>query len=536
MDKKINLPSYGSLLLAFIFLQPLLDNYYFLNDSRFQVAGFSFVTIFRFMALACFFVWACRRRLLPRPALWACLAYGFLSALYFCGHHLAAQRLLLPSGLELHYSLPSEAFYILRLAYPLILLLLLYFSGLQRRHLLLCLLATAALISGLIIVTNLLGLSLNSYSNEPIKGSIISWFLSGSQQPDPNHLPSKAFFVFANQAAAIQILLLVPVFLFFIRHTTFISTLILAAQLVASAMLGTKLAAFGSLAVLACCLGLHFFGLLIPAPGRQRRYRALLLACLILLGGGFLVYKGPALRLLDILNNTIRQENTRREEHMRREEQARREQERQRDEGKEASSGSESPEAAYIRKNYKRLRINPQFILESYPYTQDEEFWLAIMKEAPERILNYRYLETAMIRRVKELGGGRIHDFFGISYNKMLSVFNIERDLLAQYYSLGYLGLLLFFVPYPLILAYLLYRLIRRRSWPSLGQLCLAAAVLATFATGYLTGNVLDSIYVMTLLSAVLALLALDILPRGTAVASTEQSRSLTKIHNGEGI
>ena len=100
----------------------------------------------------------------------------------------------------------------------------------------------------------------------------------------------------------------------------------------------------------------------------------------------------------------------------------------------------------YIREHYKK--INATFILEAYPYEYDPDFWYAMLQQPAEKRIDNRFIEMAMIERAKELGGSTIHTLFGISYEKMTSFFNIERDLVSQYYSMGIIGLILFFGPF----------------------------------------------------------------------------------------
>ena len=70
-----------------------------------------------------------------------------------------------------------------------------------------------------------------------------------------------------------------------------------------------------------------------------------------------------------------------------------------------------------------------------------------LRQPAANRIDN-RFVEIAMIQRAEELGGSPVHALLGISHDKMLSFFNIERDLVAQYYSMGIIGVVLFSAPF----------------------------------------------------------------------------------------
>ncbi|WP_242865153.1 O-antigen ligase family protein, partial [Paraclostridium sordellii] len=64
------------------------------------------------------------------------------------------------------------------------------------------------LISGTIVITNIFEVSLNSYTNEVIKANIFEWFTGAYDKYNYSSLASKGIFNFANQIAAVLVLLL----------------------------------------------------------------------------------------------------------------------------------------------------------------------------------------------------------------------------------------------------------------------------------------------------------------------------------------
>ena len=54
----------------------------------------------------------------------------------------------------------------------------------------------------------------------------------------------------------------------------------------------------------------------------------------------------------------------------------------------------------FIANNYDFYHINPQFIIVSYPYEYDVEFWFNIMNMSLAERTNFRYVEELMLKRV----------------------------------------------------------------------------------------------------------------------------------------
>lgn len=158
----------------------------------------------------------------------------------------------------------------------------------------------------------------------------------------------------------------------------------------------------------------------------------------------------------------------------------------------------------YIEENYKRLKINEKFILEAYPYKLDPEFWYAILQEPAANRLNNRFLEISMVQRAKELGGSSVHTLLGISYTKMVSFFNIERDIVSQYYSMGIVGVILFLGPIILLFLVALYLLFRKfQNNFNLTNTLLISSLGIVLIAGFISGNTLDNLFVTILMAVI---------------------------------
>ena len=66
----------------------------------------------------------------------------------------------------------------------------------------------------------------------------------------------------------------------------------------------------------------------------------------------------------------------------------------------------------FIEENYKDLKINENFILNSYPYQYDIDFWYDILQLEENKRIDYRFLETKMIQRVVEINNNKLGNIY----------------------------------------------------------------------------------------------------------------------------
>ncbi len=143
----------------------------------------------------------------------------------------------------------------------------------------------------------------------------------------------------------------------------------------------------------------------------------------------------------------------------------------------------------FVKQHYQAYALNPKFVLKAYPYQRDPDFWIGIMRQPGELRMQNRYVETAMLNRVRAHHKQPLDDWLGISYTRVSNIFNLERDYVSQIYSLGLIGMLLFVGPSLLLPAYALLQWWRRKS-ARLMALILASGFMVMAA--FYSGNVLD--------------------------------------------
>jgi len=149
----------------------------------------------------------------------------------------------------------------------------------------------------------------------------------------------------------------------------------------------------------------------------------------------------------------------------------------------------------YIEENYISSNINQNFILNRYPYQYDVDFWYDIIKSNNPLKADYRFLEEAMVKRVFKINNNKFDVFFGITYTRVQNIFNIEKDFVMQYYSLGIIGLILLLGPYIIILLlWILKILYRKLKNLELTPLLAFTTICMIFFVAYYSGNLLNSL------------------------------------------
>ena len=225
-------------------------------------------------------------------------AYFALCIVYFVIHHItnATFNSVVPG--DFGYSMINEAYYVVRLILPFIILFLTYQLSISRESFYRVLEILCLLISGTIVLSNLFKISLSSYTNEVIKDNIFAWFTNNTYRPV--ELTSKGFFSYANQISALMMFLF-PVMLY--RMTDkfcWWRVCIVIAQALAMIMIGTKTAAYGVLLELGTFALVMLFCALIQKKLNRatlRRYRgAILTICVALILSGVILQKSPVLQ------------------------------------------------------------------------------------------------------------------------------------------------------------------------------------------------------------------------------------------------
>ena len=486
---------YSALLIGLVLAQPFLDTYYLYTDEvAAHTGGITLpplLVILFTAAITMAYMIKYRGGRTGKTLLW----YLGICAVYFVMHHIscASFNSFVPGNFN--YSVTHEAYYVARLIVPMALIYLTWEVGFSPRDYLRTSCVLGAICGVLIVATNLLGVALCSYTNSPIYGSIFKWSqILTSEEMLPKYFASKAFFSYANQVSVVLTGLFPLLCYEMALKPRWYNAANAVVMVFAMLMLGTMTAAIGVILEL-CVLAVVFAVWVLYNRKKLGEYKKRIVA-LVLVGAllaGILaafIPGSPAIRNMKVTQSVdISSKMERFSLNM---------------------SGSVMTDAQYkeyctfVLYNYKAAGIAWAFVYVYYPYERDPAFWVAMIRnyKAGEN-QNYRSLETRVIQRVSQVDGSAWNKWLGISATRETNIVKIERDITAQYYSMGILGVILFFGAYFAVIiaavAAILRSMIRKKKFPLL-LVMLTMSFCVMMVMGYYCGNSLDMTFLSTYL------------------------------------
>lgn len=497
MNEKIK-----KMLFYFILIQPFLDVYWLYHGKFADLLPFTLPTIIRILAvfvIFCMFFSQKQNWQKIGKDKWL-IAYLLILVIYSFLHLWHVKNFISLSPNSYGYSASGEIFYLIRMFLPLAIIYFTKEISLSRKDFRTIIEWLSGLFSGTIVISNLFVISLRSYETGFISANIFEWFVN------PNigysHMASKGFFNFTNMVGAV-LFMLVPIMLYYLFSSFNWKIAVLTAiHALAMIELGTKVAAIGLLAGLPLSILIYLIHAYL-FRNTVKSAKAVIVALLIELAAFAIMPFGPVIQRYNYEIKLARESDHNLTE-----------EKKILAEGLlKFPSGSQRDKflKEYIKENYHAYALNKRFVFKSYPYEQDPEFWLKIMKEPGQKRMENRHLETEMLNQVLATNNSKLDKFFGISYIRQNNIFNLERDFISQVYSLGWIGMLLFIGPYLAILIYAVFKWITDKRMRSYLITSLIMAIAFMLASAYLSGNVMDFLTASIILAFVEGSLLLEI-------------------------
>lgn len=519
-------------LMLFLILQPVLDIYILFKPAVADFFGFSPATIIRILfigVLGLLFLFTNKFN----KKYWWFVVYGALVVLYTVLHHINALEFNSVSKDGFGYNLISELFYLIRMLMPLFMIVLSAHYKFEDKKMEKLITWLVILLAGSIVVTNLLGISLGSYSKVQIEGNIFQWF-NPNNDLDYMDFASKGFFNDPNRISALMVLITPLLFYVFVKNPNKKNGFLLILQCLGMYMLGTKVAVLGFFVLLFASICIYLFFVLIKKELTWNK-KIFAFFMIFFVAAGALLYWTPAIDRTMI-------DQTREENHKKNVKGERSEEEKKIKkideqllklikvdedgaiyfdelftEEKDVTYVSKSQIYTidkvksekilneFIEENYLDFSINPEFILNSYPYENDPYFWYKIMKWSLMERTNFRMVERAMLERVKTINANPADDYLGITFTRMSNIFDLERDFLSHYYTLGLFGLCLFLFPYLIIFFLAVFMMLYHyKEKFTFRNVMLMLGIAITLFAAYYSGNCMDGLVVTLILGFVM--------------------------------
>lgn len=475
------------ILIAFICIQPLLDTIWFYDGTIPEIFGFTIPTILRLGVvgvLAILTLWGFRNnRLVKFFAI-----YLAVVLVYYIAHVLHCKNFHSVNPIDFNYSAFGEAVYIMRMMIPMFIILYCVVSEITNKKFELLTVLVTLVMSLCTFITNILKISLGSYTNERIHGNIFDWFLHKGSFTS-NELASKGFLYFSISSTVM--LITYPYILYmFMRDKKKEYAILAFLEAIALLMIGTKITAYGTLMMTVIMLFVYLFCGVVKKDFKVDR-RVICIITIFIVALTCTFYYSPA-KLKQSFDSEyakqsdkddIKKKKNHKSTNFRRD---------------------ENSMINFIEGNLHFISIKEEFLEDSYNYKEDPLFWYDVIRDyTPSLRMQNRIVEKLMLERVKSINNDPKDNWLGIGYTRTSNIYNLEKDFLYQYYSIGYIGAFLLTGPYIILIILAIFKMLFRfKNKMNIKNCSLILGTGFTCCSAYFSGNTLESLGITIVLAA----------------------------------
>lgn len=334
-------------------------------------------------------------------------------------------------------------------------------------------------ICGSIVLCNFFKLGYSSYSFNYIKYNIFDWFKNINGYFED--FSGKGFFHLANQIVGV-VLLFYPILINEVKENKKVMDIVLLNVCSLSMlMIGNRTSSAGPLIILIFSFVIYLFLVTIKKEKLSVKYILILVFSMIFIN--IFLYNAPIVKrdkyyndldnsIIDVTDNVDKREVI----------------------NKYISDNKDNTVNISTRDILLDKNLNINFIDNYYPYDQDQEFWDNLVNSNID-FKDSRLIELKIAQRLVELSNNKLYKFVGIGYYKIISVCNIERDYVMQYYSVGILGLVIFVGFYFIIYIKMLFKVfINLDKKFNYLNIMLLSGIGINLIVAYLSGNILNAL------------------------------------------
>ncbi len=474
-----------NILIIFMILEPLLDLYFLYSDNIINIFKFSPATIIRmiFILVMVIFIIILNKKKLNKKNLVIFIMIYLAYSLF----HLYNGTLFKGVSTYHEYSLFKEAFYLVRMTCPLVLFYLTYKNDIDYQDTKKIIIIVYFIFSSIMVLTNLVGIARVSYGvikRETIIGNFLMWFKPGIYNTYTyEYFASKGLFSYANPLSSLMVSFL-PLLVYIVlkEKTNFFNIITLFLTILAMIMLGTRIAGIGMYLVFIFSLIIYVSYSLIK---NKKVFTKNFIICLSFLLIFLVIYKyTPAANR--VINDDYETNSTEKQD-------ADLKLIKLKDEIKDLEQNEKKEkEIEFLDEYAKYYGFKEHYYFDAYPYQEDPEFWFDLLEVPYQDRNDNRKIKTLITKRVFELNNNKLDYLVGFSFERSMNADNyMENDIIAQFYSMGILGLILFIFPYFYLICYALYKIIKEKKFTYLNITYIIVISLIYF-TSILSGNVFD--------------------------------------------
>lgn len=534
--KKLN----NVILTILILIEPFLDTY-FLYNCGVEIFGFKISTIIRYTLLGALLLLLLIQDRFRNKRM-GLIIYFVIFIVYLVLHHVNALNFisLVPGNFD--YSLIEELFYISRYFFPLILIYYLNTVPISNNFFKKVIVIFSLIVSISVIFSNIFLLSKSSYYDYNISYNIFDWFVK-----DISYSTASTRGFFYATIVMTNLLLITPyIYNLYYKEGKYLYLTAIVCNMFALFMAGTKACTLGFIiiAIMMCIIYL-FFSVIIKEfkidLGKLFASITIVIMCFVLLPNS------PMTQRFFLTNDMFKNNKNDDNQIITKP-----------DHNSGNSFGDsiivDDPDSnkyelneyydleninkiedkkkrkilikKYIAKNYDNLGITSDLLINSYSFKYDYEFWTnIILNETAEQKADNRNIQTKIFERIKEINSSKMDDLFGLTYSRTSKIFNLERDFLYQYYSLGIVGVLLFLGPLVLLLLVCMIKMLRNRKLLNMENTSLCFGVGLLLCVALYSGNMLDNLGIIIMLGFVEGYLVSNVFFNKTEIKKVKKTK-----------
>ncbi|MEG1597213.1 MAG: O-antigen ligase family protein [Bacilli bacterium] len=445
--KFLNRINIKKILLIFLMIQPILDIYIFFEKRVTSIIGFSPSTIIRIVVIGILFLLIVISIKYTKKYLLFSL-YIVILLVYLYLHYINVLNISSKIPSNYSFSIITELFYIIRMLLPLIIAFITYHLKITKEDVKKVVFTITIMISATIIITNILCLSISSYSTNDvlIKTNIFEWFMGANKYFTNVELSSRGIFNSANQMGTLLNILLPITCFFAITKKNIYSKIVVFLQIIALIMIGSRVSSYTWIATLFVMIIIYLFFTVVKKTYKFDKniiLYFLIVGCLC----------GITLQYAPIQNRYFADYYKDKAEAM--ENKLVLEKEKIDDMIKYEGLSYNAKELVenFIGQYYSCYFLPKIFVEEIYNYHQDPMFWYDVVSMPYSSRSDSRQIEQLITKHIYKLNDNANDKYFGMSFSRFRNAgLYLEKDFIVHFYTLGIIGSSLLVYPYLLLL------------------------------------------------------------------------------------
>lgn len=505
------------LLVIFLAIQPILELIItWSKNGKFIIGGMSLGTVIRYFLLAIIVMLAILNNLKRKSTkifIVTMIVYGGYTICQFINIRNFDIMLL---GTSINKGIIANVMYISKYIIPVCVVYLVYILNFRYKELKIVTIVAIMTVSLIIIVTNLAGIDFVSYSfedNTKVAANIIKWFDSSYEYTDWRMLTSRGLFSSGNELSAFFILLLPLTLCIALKEKKDIYFIVPFLQMLAMLLISTRISVYGSILVLIASILMYIVYMLFNK--KIVKDKCIMIVVLVVLYGIFFTFS-PFKNRIKVgdggVNKYVNEEK--------------------KVPTLELSEFDNTEDRIFIKENFQKELIPYDMIDRVYSYLEHTDFWVHIIKDVNiEERNNSRKLKTFILSDIKENKNGRLDNWVGIGEMPIYP----ERDYVTQYYCLGIIGILIFLIPFMVVLIISgcneLIRLLKKKM--DILQISFLISLMLIFVTAYLAGHALEPVFINSFIGLITGMMVSNLYKRNREkIDETGIEKYISKVYS----